>query len=94
MSATTMTDEHSHTLRDGLGHSVLPNRLPPPINPALLKHSEAQAKAAQNRIADRITTFSGSMAFIYIHILWFGAWIGFGVEKYPAADQRGARPHG
>jgi uncharacterized membrane protein len=48
-----------------------------------LKHSEEQAKAAQNRIADRITTFSGSMAFVYIHILWFGAWIGFGVEKYP-----------
>ena len=37
----------------------------------------------QNRIADRITTFAGSMAFVYIHILWFGCWIGFGVEKYP-----------
>jgi uncharacterized membrane protein len=23
------------------------------------------------------------MAFVYIHILWFGSWIGFGVEKYP-----------
>ena len=23
------------------------------------------------------------MAFVYIHILWFGCWIGFGVEKYP-----------
>ena len=37
----------------------------------------------QNRIADRITTFAGSMAFVYIHIIWFGCWIGFGVEKYP-----------
>ena len=23
------------------------------------------------------------MAFVYIHIIWFGCWIGFGVEKYP-----------
>jgi len=23
------------------------------------------------------------MAFVYIHVLWFGAWIGFGVEHYP-----------
>ena len=37
----------------------------------------------QNRIADRITTFAGSMAFVYIHIVWFGCWIGLGVEKYP-----------
>jgi hypothetical protein len=30
-----------------------------------VKHSEERAKAAQNRIADRITNFSGSMAFVY-----------------------------
>ena len=23
------------------------------------------------------------MAFVYIHILWFGCWIGLGVEQYP-----------
>ena len=23
------------------------------------------------------------MRFVYIHILWFGCWIGFGVEHYP-----------
>jgi uncharacterized membrane protein len=37
----------------------------------------------QNRIADQITTFAGSMWFVYIHIVWFSCWIGFGVEKYP-----------
>jgi uncharacterized membrane protein len=37
----------------------------------------------QNRIADRITKFAGSMTFVYLHILWFGAWIIFGVEGYP-----------
>jgi uncharacterized membrane protein len=37
----------------------------------------------QNRIADAITAFAGSMAFVYLHILWFGCWIGFGIEGYP-----------
>jgi uncharacterized membrane protein len=23
------------------------------------------------------------MFFVYIHIIWFGCWIGFGVEEYP-----------
>ena len=62
---------------------VLPVKLPPPINPALVKHAEQRAKYAQNRVADRITSFAGSMAFVYIHIIWFGCWIGFGVEDYP-----------
>ena len=30
-----------------------------------------------------MTAFAGSMLFVYIHIAWFGCWIGFGVEKYP-----------
>ena len=52
-------------------------------NPALVEHARQRAESVQNRIADQITTFAGSMAFVYIHILWFGCWIGFGVEKYP-----------
>ena len=54
-----------------------------PVDPALLKHQEERARDVQNRVADRITAFSGSMTFVYIHILWFGLWIGLGVEKYP-----------
>ena len=62
---------------------VLPVKLPKPINPALVKEAEQRADKAQNRIADKITAFSGSMAFVYLHVIWFGCWIGFGVEKYP-----------
>jgi uncharacterized membrane protein len=29
----------------------------------------------QDRLADAITSFSGSMLFVYLHILWFGAWL-------------------
>jgi uncharacterized membrane protein len=52
-------------------------------NPALLEHAQKRAENVQNRIADRITDFAGSMWFVYIHIIWFSSWIGFGVEKYP-----------
>jgi uncharacterized membrane protein len=57
--------------------------LEPPINPALLKREQERAEARQNRVADKITAFSGSMLFVYVHVIWFACWIGFGVEKYP-----------
>jgi uncharacterized membrane protein len=59
------------------------SKLPLEPNPALVEHAKKRAESVQNQIADRITTFAGSMWFVYIHILWFGAWIGFGVEGYP-----------
>jgi hypothetical protein len=52
-------------------------------NPALLEHAQKRAESVQNRIADEITRFAGSMWFVYIHIIWFSCWIGLGVEKYP-----------
>ena len=58
-------------------------KLKAPINPALLKHEKERAEARQNRVADKITAFSGSMLFVYLHIIWFACWIGFGVEEYP-----------
>jgi uncharacterized membrane protein len=58
-----------------------PRRLEP--SPALVRQAEQRARSIENRIADRITAFAGSMPFVYIHIAWFGCWIGFGVEKYP-----------
>ena len=54
-----------------------------PQHPALIAHQAARAESAQNRIADRVTEFAGSMAFVYLHMVWFAVWIGFRVEKYP-----------
>ena len=62
---------------------VIPPKLPPPINPALIRHAEHRAADAQNRAADGITRFAGSMVFVYLHVLWFTIWIASGVEKYP-----------
>ena len=52
-------------------------------HPAVLAQAAQRAADLQIRIADAITSYAGSMPFVYIHIVWFGCWIGFGVEKYP-----------
>ena len=35
----------------------------------------SEAQTAEGRLGDAITSFAGSMAFVYIHTLWFGLWI-------------------
>ena len=79
----TKSNGHRGSRRAFTRHWILPMKPTPPINPALVKQAEVRAEDAQNRVADRITAFSGSMAFVYLHIIWFSCWIGFGVEKYP-----------
>ena len=78
------TEPIAAPVRPGALHRwVLPIKRPEPINPELLEHAQKRAVYEQNRIADKITGFSGSMAFVYLHVIWFSCWIGFGVEKYP-----------
>ncbi len=49
-------------------------------------------KKAEGKAADKITTFAGTMSFVYIHTVWFSIWIltnlgllGLGLEfdKFP-----------
>jgi uncharacterized membrane protein len=56
---------------------------PEPVNPALMQHLRERGQRRENRVADQITRFAGSMKFVYIHLLWFSLWIGLGVEDYP-----------
>jgi uncharacterized membrane protein len=39
------------------------------------KRQEDKKRSAENRVADAITAFVGSMTFVYIHIVFFGLWI-------------------
>ena len=39
------------------------------------RQMEERGKGAQDRMADRITRFTGSMRFVYLHLALFGAWI-------------------
>ncbi|MFE0513634.1 DUF1003 domain-containing protein [Streptomyces sp. NPDC058964] len=33
-------------------------------------------RSSQDRVADAITAFAGTMGFVYIHAVWFTMWIG------------------
>jgi uncharacterized membrane protein len=39
------------------------------------RQQEEQKRPFQDRIADAITAFTGSMPFVYIHLIVFGLWI-------------------
>lgn len=40
-----------------------------------LRLQAANKRNLQDRIADSITSFSGHIVFVYVHLVWFGAWI-------------------
>jgi len=50
-------------------------------HPALQKHALERAKSIQNRVADAITAFAGSMNFVYVHVALFTLWMLFLEEK-------------
>jgi len=54
----------------------------PPVHPALVKVAERRAASFQDRAADAITAFAGSMWFVYVHIVIFILWMLL-VEKNP-----------
>jgi uncharacterized membrane protein len=54
-------------------------------HPAYAAVAERRAASVQLRIADAITKFAGSMMFVYLHIVVFGAWMLF-LEKAPWSD--------
>jgi uncharacterized membrane protein len=54
--------------------------------PVVLAAAEHRAASVQLRVADAITTFAGSMRFVYAHIVIFGIWVAtglFGFDKAP-----------
>jgi uncharacterized membrane protein len=53
-----------------------------PEHPVVAKLRERRATDAQLRVADAITKFAGSMAFVYLHIAAFAVWMLF-IERSP-----------
>lgn len=47
-----------------------------------------ESRSTQDRIADHITHFVGSMPFVYFHAIWFAVWlaINLGIAGLPAFD--------
>jgi len=50
-------------------------------HPALLQHAQERAQSLQNRIADHITAYAGSMHFVYLHVAIFIVWMTLIEEK-------------
>jgi uncharacterized membrane protein len=50
---------------------------------------DERRKSTQDRVADRVTRFTGSMLFVYLHLAMFGAWIviNAGWTPIPAWDE-------
>ena len=72
---------------------MVPPPQPPGMSPVLERNIRAlkrrrereQARASvQDRIADAITHFAGSMAFVYLHAVLFGFWTVVNVGWIPA----------
>lgn len=47
-----------------------------------LRLDAANKRRIQDRIADGITSFSGRMLFVYVHIVWFAVWILLNTGKF------------
>lgn len=71
---------------------VVPPPQPPGMSPVLERNIEAlrarrereqAATTLQNRIAEVITRFAGSMTFVIIHLVVFGVWVGVNTGLIP-----------
>jgi uncharacterized membrane protein len=51
-------------------------------HPVVMAHQARRAASLQLRVADAITSFAGSMPFVYIHAVGFALWMVF-VESDP-----------
>ena len=51
-------------------------------SPVVTEHKASRAADVQLRIADGITSFAGSMNFVYIHAAIFAVWMLF-IERNP-----------
>jgi uncharacterized membrane protein len=51
-------------------------------HPAVLDEAKTRSRRFHLRLADRVTTFAGSMNFVLLHVALFAVWLGL-LEKYP-----------
>jgi uncharacterized membrane protein len=61
---TTLRITPRRLLKDGQVH-----------HPSVMAEAKARANSVQLRVADAITSFAGSMRFVYVHIALFALWM-------------------
>jgi uncharacterized membrane protein len=50
------------------------------------RKEQEQKRTAQDRLADAVTRFSGSLHFVYLHLIVFGAWIAVNLGWTPRLE--------
>ena len=79
-SGANAMDPSTDALRPGSFASVLERN----ISVLSEKRQEEEKKASlQDRIAEIITRFSGSMAFVYVHLALVGGWVAINLGLIP-----------
>jgi uncharacterized membrane protein len=79
-----MTTDHSSVTARRIPQ-LIPRRLvrgKSTHHPVVLEEAERRSRDLQLRLADRITTFAGSMNFVWLHAAIFAVWMLF-LEKSP-----------
>jgi uncharacterized membrane protein len=51
------------------------------------RRQEAAASTLQERLADRITSFTGSMVFVYLHLVLYAGWIAINLGLVPGVPK-------
>lgn len=69
------TSQMAATLRDNIAELTARQR------------AEAQSAPWTDRIADRITAFTGSMLFVTLHLILFGLWIAINLGALPIVSR-------
>jgi len=61
-----------------------------------MQRREDRGRGLSDRVSDAITRFSGSMTFVYFHVVWFGLWIllNVGIFTLPFVGEFDAFPFG
>src|SRR4051794_19086606 len=75
-----MLEVHERRLHNPRLNSIIERNI------ATLQELRAELEAARSvkdRVSDWITTWSGSMSFILLHAVWFGAWIAINCHLTP-----------
>lgn len=82
-----MTVQRAHELHEGLKkgrNDRLADVLEQNIDLIELLRKKAELnRGAQDKFADAMTNWSGSMGFFYVHMVWFGVWIAINLGAVP-----------
>src|SRR5205823_5469084 len=65
-----------------------------PMHPARQRHEETRRQSLSNRVADAITKFAGSMAFVSVHIVWFSVWMALNLGLFGKSAEFDKFPFG